>query len=162
VELLNEAIHTTADGRRLLVVHGDAFDAVVLYHRWLAYLGDKAYELMMRSTRLQRAAPGFKLPYWSLSAYLKKRVKNAVSYICSFEEAVAHAAAAGWTASCAATSIPPKSARSARHLLQRWRLGRKLHRAGRRSAGAMSIVDWRRKPAAWPRKPARAAEQVPA
>jgi UDP-2,3-diacylglucosamine pyrophosphatase LpxH len=93
VELLNEAVHTTADGRKLLVVHGDAFDAVVLYHRWLAFLGDKAYELMMRvNVGFNAVRRQFKLPYWSLSAYLKKRVKNAVSYIGKYEEAVAHAA----------------------------------------------------------------------
>ena len=93
VELVLECIHTTADGRRLLVVHGDAFDAVVLYHKWLAYLGDQAYELMMKvNIAFNAVRRAMKLPYWSLSAYLKKRVKNAVSFICRFEEAVAHAA----------------------------------------------------------------------
>jgi UDP-2,3-diacylglucosamine pyrophosphatase LpxH len=93
VELLLDAIHTTADGRRLLVVHGDAFDAVVLYHRWLAVLGDKAYEMMMRvNVGFNAVRRRMKLPYWSLSAYLKKRVKNAVQYIGKYEEAVAQAA----------------------------------------------------------------------
>jgi UDP-2,3-diacylglucosamine pyrophosphatase LpxH len=93
VELLLEAVHETADGRRLLVVHGDAFDAVVLYHRWLAVLGDKAYEWMMRvNVAFNAIRRQFHLPYWSLSAYLKKRVKNAVQYIGRYEEAVAHAA----------------------------------------------------------------------
>ena len=95
VELVLDAIHETADGRKLLVTHGDAFDAVVLYHRWLAFLGDKAYSLMMRvNIGFNAIRRRMKLPYWSLSAYLKKRVKNAVSYICSFEEAVAHEAIA--------------------------------------------------------------------
>lgn len=94
VELLLDAIHTTADGRRLLVVHGDAFDAIVLYHRWLAFLGDKAYELMLRvNTTFNAVRRRMHLPYWSLSAYLKKRVKNAVQFITRYEEAVAHAAA---------------------------------------------------------------------
>lgn len=93
VELLLDAVHTTADGRRLLVVHGDAFDAVVLYHRWLAFLGDKAYEIMLRVNVVFNAIRRrMKLPYWSLSAYLKKRVKNAVQYIGKYEEAVAQAA----------------------------------------------------------------------
>jgi len=93
VELLIEAIHATADGRRLLVTHGDAFDAVVLYHKWLAYLGDHAYELVMRlNVVFNICRRRLHLPYWSLSAYLKKRVKNAVSYIGRFEEAVAHEA----------------------------------------------------------------------
>ena len=93
VELVLEAVHETADGRHLLVTHGDSFDAVVLYHRWLAFLGDKAYSLMMRvNIGFNAIRRRLKLPYWSLSAYLKKRVKNAVSYICSYEEAVAHEA----------------------------------------------------------------------
>jgi UDP-2,3-diacylglucosamine pyrophosphatase LpxH len=95
VELVLEAVHTTADGRKLLVTHGDAFDAVVLYHRWLAFLGDQAYELMMRiNVAFNAIRRRMKLPYWSLSSYLKKRVKNAVQFICRFEEAVAHEAVA--------------------------------------------------------------------
>ena len=94
VELASEAIHETADGRRILVVHGDAFDGVVLYARWLAFLGDHAYALLLKANRVfNLARRRLGLPYWSLSAYLKKRVKNAVSYVSSFEEAVAHAAA---------------------------------------------------------------------
>ncbi|HZV11146.1 MAG TPA: UDP-2,3-diacylglucosamine diphosphatase [Novosphingobium sp.] len=93
VELVLECIHETVDGRRLLVTHGDAFDAVVLYHRWLAFLGDKAYSAMMRvNVVFNGIRRRMKLPYWSLSAYLKKRVKNAVQFIGRFEEAVAHAA----------------------------------------------------------------------
>ena len=93
VQVALDAIHLTADGRRLLVTHGDEFDAVVLYARWLAFLGDKAYALLLRANVLFNAVRRrFKLPYWSLSAYLKKRVKNAVQFICAYEEAVAAAA----------------------------------------------------------------------
>lgn len=94
IELVLEAMHETADGRRLLIQHGDAYDGVVLYARWLAFLGDKAYELLLRfNVVLNAVRRRLKLPYWSLSAYLKKRVKNAVQYVCSFEEAVAQEAA---------------------------------------------------------------------
>ncbi len=94
IELLPEAIHVTADGRRLLILHGDQFDGVVLYARWLAYLGDSAYELMLKGNRLVNwARRRMGMPYWSLAAFLKKRVKTAVQFICSFEEAVVHAAA---------------------------------------------------------------------
>ncbi|CAH0496886.1 UDP-2,3-diacylglucosamine diphosphatase [Novosphingobium sp. CECT 9465] len=93
VELALEAIHETADGRRLLVTHGDGFDGVVLYARWLAFLGDKAYSLLLRANGwFNVIRRQLKMPYWSLSAYLKKRVKNAVEFVCDFEEAVAHAA----------------------------------------------------------------------
>lgn len=94
VELLGEAIHETADGRRLLVLHGDEFDGVVLYARWLAFLGDYAYTLLLQLNRLLNRIRKLRgLPYWSLSAQIKKRVKNAVQFISSFEQAVAHAAA---------------------------------------------------------------------
>ncbi len=90
VELVLDAVHETADGRRLLVTHGDSFDGVVLYARWLAFLGDKAYSLLLRSNILLNAVRRrLHLPYWSLSAHLKKRVKNAIAFISSFEEAVA-------------------------------------------------------------------------
>lgn len=93
VEIALEAVHRTADGRNLLVTHGDAFDVVVLYHRWLAFLGDQAYGLLLRlNVVLNAVRRHLKLPYWSLSSYLKKRVKNAVAYVGEFEEAVAHAA----------------------------------------------------------------------
>ncbi len=94
IEVQLEAVHITADGRSLLVTHGDAFDGVVLYARWLAFLGDQAYTLLLKANILVNAVRRrFKLPYWSLSAYLKKRVKNAVQYIGQFEEVVAREAA---------------------------------------------------------------------
>ncbi|HEY9537059.1 MAG TPA: UDP-2,3-diacylglucosamine diphosphatase [Kiloniellaceae bacterium] len=89
VEVIKEAIHVTADGRRLLVIHGDEFDGVVKYARWLALLGDWAYVTMIEVNtwfNFLRRKLGF--GYWSLSAYLKHRVKNAVQFIGKFEEAV--------------------------------------------------------------------------
>ena len=94
VEVVSEAIHLTADGRRLLVLHGDEFDGVVLYARWLAFLGDYAYAALLKlNVGFNVVRRRFGLPYWSLSAHVKKKVKNAVSFISRFEEAVAHAAA---------------------------------------------------------------------
>ncbi|RYE02052.1 MAG: UDP-2,3-diacylglucosamine diphosphatase [Sphingomonadales bacterium] len=93
VRIQRQAIHETADGRRLLVLHGDEFDAITLSHRWLALLGDAAYEITMAiSHRINRVRRRFGLPYWSLSKYAKHKVKNAVSFISKFEEIVAHAA----------------------------------------------------------------------
>jgi UDP-2,3-diacylglucosamine pyrophosphatase LpxH len=93
VEVQLEAIHTTADGRNLLVTHGDAFDGIVLYARWLAFLGDQAYTLLLKANIILNAVRRrFSLPYWSLSSYLKKRVKNAVQYIGQYEEVVAREA----------------------------------------------------------------------
>jgi UDP-2,3-diacylglucosamine pyrophosphatase LpxH len=93
IELAGEALHLTADGRTLLVLHGDEFDGVVLYARWLAFLGDYAYTLLLKLNGLVNGVRKWLgLPYSSLSARIKKRVKNAVQFISSFEQAVAHAA----------------------------------------------------------------------
>ena len=90
VWLLDEAIHTTADGRRMLILHGDAFDGVVRYARWVALLGDWAYDNVLRlNHHYNIARRKLGLPYWSLSAYLKSKVKNAVEYVSNYERAVA-------------------------------------------------------------------------
>jgi UDP-2,3-diacylglucosamine pyrophosphatase LpxH len=85
----NETIHTTADGRRFLVLHGDQFDGVVQYASWLAHLGDQAYTVALTLNRWfnwARRKLGYE--YWSLSAYLKHKVKNAVQFINQFEDAM--------------------------------------------------------------------------
>jgi UDP-2,3-diacylglucosamine pyrophosphatase LpxH len=90
VQLKQDAVHVTADGRRLLVIHGDEFDGVVRYARWLALLGDCAYQAAISlNTFLNRIRRRLGLPYWSVSAYLKLKVKNAVSFISDFEQALA-------------------------------------------------------------------------
>ena len=93
VAVVGEAIHKTADGRELLILHGDQFDSVVTYARWLARLGDQAYGMALALNNwLHVIRRAFGRPYWSLSAYLKTRVKNAVEYISNYEQAVARAA----------------------------------------------------------------------
>ncbi|MBU3652664.1 MAG: UDP-2,3-diacylglucosamine diphosphatase [Limnohabitans sp.] len=93
IEVLEEAVHLTVDGRKLWIIHGDYFDAVVRCAKWLAYLGDHAYELALKLNRyLNRFRARLGLPYWSLSAYLKMRVKKALNYVTDFERAVAHEA----------------------------------------------------------------------
>ena len=89
VMVQREAIHETADGRRLLVVHGDEFDGIVQYAKWLALLGDWAYRSVLSLNtyyNMLRRRLGF--GYWSLSAYLKVKVKNAVQFIENYETAV--------------------------------------------------------------------------
>lgn len=90
IKVVDEAVHITADGRRLLIIHGDAYDGVVKYARWLALLGDWAYNLMIwLNTHFNRLRRRLGYPYWSLSAYLKGKVKNAVVYVGNFADAVA-------------------------------------------------------------------------
>jgi UDP-2,3-diacylglucosamine pyrophosphatase LpxH len=94
IAIRRKAIHETADGRRLLVLHGDEFDAVTLAHRWLARVGDTAYvSLMVVNHWFNAARRWLRLPYWSLSKYAKAKVKNAVAFVTRFEEVVAHEAA---------------------------------------------------------------------
>jgi len=89
VEVAEEWVHTTADGRRLWITHGDLFDGVIQCAKWLAFVGDNLYELTLKLNRWFNAARArVGLPYWSLSKYLKLKVKRAVSYVNDFERAV--------------------------------------------------------------------------
>ncbi len=93
IELCRETIHTTATGRRYLVMHGDEFDVVVRYARWLAFLGDRGYELALWANQpLNWVRRHLGFGYWSLSAFLKSRVKSAVSFIGEYEQALAEVA----------------------------------------------------------------------
>lgn len=92
IQVAAEHIHETADGRRLLLLHGDEFDQVTRHHRWLAVLGDIGYDLLVRINawlswwRRTLRISG----YWSLAGFAKRRVKQAVSFIFDFEDAVIH------------------------------------------------------------------------
>ncbi|HTK33660.1 MAG TPA: UDP-2,3-diacylglucosamine diphosphatase [Caulobacteraceae bacterium] len=90
VVVARDWIHEGADGRRYLVTHGDEFDGVIAHARWLAFLGDWAYRALLAANtqwNLLRRRMGF--GYWSLSAYLKVKVKNALQFIENYEQAVA-------------------------------------------------------------------------
>ena len=90
VILARDYIHTGADGRRHLIVHGDEFDGVVRYAKWLSLLGDWAYAIVLGlNTWFNRVRRRLGFGYWSLSAYLKGKVKNAVQFVADFEAAVA-------------------------------------------------------------------------
>jgi UDP-2,3-diacylglucosamine pyrophosphatase LpxH len=90
IEIAETTMHDAADGRRYLVMHGDAFDLVVNHARWLAFLGDWAYVAALAlSTRINIVRRRLGFTYWSLSAWAKARVKNAVSFIGRFEETLA-------------------------------------------------------------------------
>ncbi len=92
IEVVRDAVHTTADGRRLLLMHGDEFDQVTRHHRWVAVLGDMSYSLLLRLNallswirrKLHRSG------YWSLAGYAKRKVKGALDFIYGYEESVAH------------------------------------------------------------------------
>jgi UDP-2,3-diacylglucosamine pyrophosphatase LpxH len=93
VEVADHAYHMTADKKRLLIVHGDQFDIVVKHARWLAYLGDWAYTFALWSNFwLNKFRRKLGFTYWSLSAWAKLKVKNAVNFIGAFEAALVEAA----------------------------------------------------------------------
>ncbi len=93
VKVMEEAVHTTADGRRLLVTHGDQFDAVVKYAKWLAIIGDHAYVALLHlNTWFNWARRRLGFGYWSLSAYLKHKAKSAVEYMGQYEATLAEEA----------------------------------------------------------------------
>lgn len=89
IAIQDHAIHTTADGRRILVIHGHELDTVVQNARWLAFAGDVGYQFLLSLNPLINfVRRRFGLGYWSLSAYAKKRVKDAVQFIGEYEKAV--------------------------------------------------------------------------
>ena len=93
VRLAQEAVHKAADGRRFLVIHGDEFDSVVRYAKFLAHLGDWAYDSALVATRgFNALRRRFGYPYWSLSQWLKRQVKEAGKAIDRFETALAQEA----------------------------------------------------------------------
>jgi UDP-2,3-diacylglucosamine pyrophosphatase LpxH len=93
IEVVEETVHEAADGKRYLVMHGDRFDVVVRHAKWLAFLGDWAYvKALAVNTGLNVVRRRLGLTYWSLSAWAKLKVKNAVSFIGHFEETLAREA----------------------------------------------------------------------
>lgn len=96
IEVRQTDVHITADGRRLLVTHGDQFDVVVVNAKWLAHLGDTAYNLvLMANTGLNRIRRLWGGQFWSLSNWAKQQVKRAVNFIGDYEAVLADEAARG-------------------------------------------------------------------
>jgi len=93
IDIRRDDIHVSANGRRYVVMHGDEFDIVVRYARWVAFLGDRSYEFALWfNNPLNWVRRHLGLGYWSLSAYLKGRVKSAVSFIGDYELALSDVA----------------------------------------------------------------------
>lgn len=92
-EIQRQAEHELADGRRMLVLHGDEFDTVVQASRFLGRIGSRLYAWLLRVNVLVNGVRRiFGFPHWSLASHVKYRVKNAMKYIAGFEEAVAREA----------------------------------------------------------------------
>ena len=94
IEVVSEHVHTLADGRRFLLLHGDEFDQITRHHRWVAVLGDVAYNLLVRLNGLlsyARRRMGIS-GYWSLAGFAKRKVKSALQFVFDFEDAAIHSA----------------------------------------------------------------------
>lgn len=90
IEIVNQATHTGADGRRYLVTHGDLFDGITRLAPWISFLGDRAYDVVLSiNSRFNWIRHKMGFGYWSLSQYLKKRVKKAIDFIFQFEQNLA-------------------------------------------------------------------------
>ncbi|CAN5119569.1 UDP-2,3-diacylglucosamine diphosphatase [soil metagenome] len=90
IKIRDELVHVTAQGKRMLVLHGDRFDGGMACAKWLAYVGDSLYMMILKFNQLFnhfRRRSG--RPYWSLSQYIKSKIKNAMRYIASFENMLA-------------------------------------------------------------------------
>lgn len=93
IEVRRDEIHEAANGKRYLVLHGDEFDVVVRYARWLAFLGDRSYDVALAlNIPLNFCRRMFGLGHWSLANFLKLKVKGAVNFIGEFEDALSHEA----------------------------------------------------------------------
>lgn len=93
IEILESTVHTTAAGKRYLVTHGDEYDVVVRHARWLALLGDRSYAMALAFNRpFNWVRKLLGKEYWSISAYLKNRVKGCVGRAGNFEESLVAAA----------------------------------------------------------------------
>ncbi len=94
IEIQRNAIHLTTDGRKLLMLHGDEFDSVIRYSKFLTLLGDAAYSVLLQLNRaVNFIRRKLDFPYWSIAAYLKHKIKNAVNVINDFEQAISREAA---------------------------------------------------------------------
>src|SRR5947209_11980813 len=90
ITVQKHSIHRLVDGRRMLVIHGHELDSVVQNVQWLAFAGDLGYQFLLSlNPAINFVRRRFGLGYWSLSAFAKQRVKDAVSFIGRFEDAVA-------------------------------------------------------------------------
>lgn len=89
ITVKNSDVHTTAAGKRFLIVHGDEYDSIARYHEWIARLGSKGYDVLLeinRYLRLLRRMFGIPQSQFSLAAYVKYKVKNIVQFISDYEE----------------------------------------------------------------------------
>jgi len=87
--IVNQHIYQTVNGKRLLLIHGDEFDGAIRSMGWLYWVGDRAYDIALRlNTVYNWFRRLFGMQYWSLSSYLKSKVKGAIQVVNNFDELV--------------------------------------------------------------------------
>lgn len=89
VEICNQTIHQGVDGKKYLIVHGDLFDGITRLAPWISFLGDKAYDIVLSvNSRFNWIRHRMGFGYWSLSKFLKGKVKKAVDFMFKFEKTI--------------------------------------------------------------------------
>ena len=89
IKIVNRCDHYGVDGKKYLVIHGDLFDGITVMHKWVALLGDMAYDFLLRiNTHFNNFRRFFGMPYWSLSKFLKSKAKKAVNFINNYEKTI--------------------------------------------------------------------------
>jgi UDP-2,3-diacylglucosamine pyrophosphatase LpxH len=90
VEIVNQCEHIGRDGKHYLVTHGDLFDGITKLAPWLAFLGDKAYDFVLNlNSKFNAVRHRLGFGYWSLSRFLKHKVKSSANFIFQFEDNLA-------------------------------------------------------------------------
>jgi UDP-2,3-diacylglucosamine pyrophosphatase LpxH len=151
IEIRRDAIHETAAGKRYLVLHGDEFDVVVRYARWLAFLGDRSYDVALAlNIPLNFARRFLGLDHWSLAQFLKLKVKTAVRFIGEYEEALSHEAKRRGADGLICGHIHHANDRmlGAIHYLNCGDWVESCTAIGERSDGSLEIIDWKTEMAA--------------
>ena len=147
IEIRRDAIHEAANGRRYVVLHGDEFDVVVRYARWLAFLGDRSYDFALAlNVPLNFARRMLGMDAWSLAKFLKLRVKTAVSYIGEYEKALASEARRRDAHGLISGHIHHANDRNIDgiHYLNCGDWVESCTAIGERSDGTFEIIDWKR------------------
>lgn len=146
IELRHDAIHTTATGKRYLITHGDQFDVVIRYARWLAFLGDRGYDIAIAlNVPLNFARRQLGLGHWSLAQFLKRKVKTAVNFIGEYEDALAHEARRRGVDGliCGHIHHPNDRMIGGVHYLNCGDWIESCTAIGERPDGALEIIDWK-------------------
>ena len=85
----NEFVHDGVDGKRYMVIHGDVFDIITKYAKWVSVLGDIGYNFLLQMNHVVNWLRNHVFRYkthWSISKAVKSNIKSAVNFVSDFEK----------------------------------------------------------------------------